>query len=583
MGLWRRKGEFATDNPQPDSPFSMSRPAPFSRPTVQALAMALGGVVLAIGALMLPVNLGALPTALLREAGEGTPTVTAMGEDLLAREKLGPTALMLAAAEATEDSGTVSLREALTRASDSQPELVPWGGWDPFLEPLFDQADVQGRSQSTPVLAFFVTGEARRSLAGFLANSRSAGVRAMLELRTIDRTQQFVPAARPGGQALDATILLAALLYQGDHLSDSLQREVRTLAEQAANGNNLAAIEPFFLNLLSLGKRLDWTQLTELTRLVDSTQTVHEFAHLARLAPEDLAIIYAAAVAADSADDVAAYLIRFGRQGLADLRFALSQGRGAVRQVLARQVPVSYESGPTLSGVAAIGLLHPRWLLGVKYLGMLLGAFLVFRGVDRLFAARTAAGALPHLSSGMLAVLSAAIIIAATEPFLLKAAPPSEFRFSMAMPVLADITDPTSIELTKPTTNMDASTLLTIGLFLALQVAMYIICLMKIGEISRREVPPLVKLKLMENEENLFDGGLYVGIGGTATALVFQVLDLIQPNLLAAYSSNLFGITCVALVKIRHVRPYKCKLILEGQDALIAAQKTVEEKPTATA
>ena len=38
-----------------------------------------------------------------------------------------------------------------------------------------------------------------------------------------------------------------------------------------------------------------------------------------------------------------------------------------------------------------------------------------------------------------------------------------------------------------------------------------------------------------------------------------------EPDLLAAYSSNLFGITCVALVKIRHVRPYKRQLILDGQ------------------
>lgn len=174
----------------------------------------------------------------------------------------------------------------------------------------------------------------------------------------------------------------------------------------------------------------------------------------------------------------------------------------------------------------------------------------------------------PHLSSGVLAVLSAALIVVATEPFLLQAAPPSEFKFSMAIPVLADLTDPESIKLTQPTSAMDTSTLLTIGLFASLQVAMYLICLLKIGEINRRELPPLVKLKLMENEENLFDGGLYVGIGGTATALVFQVLGLIDPNLLAAYSSNLFGIVCVALVKIRHVRPYKCKLILEGQDAL---------------
>lgn len=76
------------------------------------------------------------------------------------------------------------------------------------------------------------------------------------------------------------------------------------------------------------------------------------------------------------------------------------------------------------------------------------------------------------------------------------------------------------------------------------------------------------KLRLMENEENLFDGGLYLGIAGTATALVLQVLGVIDANLLAAYSSNLFGIVCVALVKIRHVRPYKRKLIVESLGAV---------------
>ncbi len=112
---------------------------------------------------------------------------------------------------------------------------------------------------------------------------------------------------------------------------------------------------------------------------------------------------------------------------------------------------------------------------------------------------------------------------------------------------------------------MPTSTLLTIGIFAALQIAVYLACLLKIREVSRQQVSPLVKLRLMENEENLFDSGLYVGIGGTAAALVLQVLKVIDPDLLAAYSSNLFGITCVALVKIRHVRPYKRMLILEGQ------------------
>ena len=50
--------------------------------------------------------------------------------------------------------------------------------------------------------------------------------------------------------------------------------------------------------------------------------------------------------------------------------------------------------------------------------------------------------------------------------------------------------------------------------------------------------------------------------------MVLQVLGLIEANLLAAYSSNLMGIIGVALVKIRHVRPYKRTLILEGSNAL---------------
>jgi hypothetical protein len=112
---------------------------------------------------------------------------------------------------------------------------------------------------------------------------------------------------------------------------------------------------------------------------------------------------------------------------------------------------------------------------------------------------------------------------------------------------------------------METSTLVSIAFFAALQVVMYFICLRKIADIEGEEMPPLLKLRLMENEENLFDSGLYVGMMGTAAALVLQVLGVIEPNLLAAYSSNLFGIICVAIVKIRHVRGYRRRLILQAQ------------------
>jgi len=169
-------------------------------------------------------------------------------------------------------------------------------------------------------------------------------------------------------------------------------------------------------------------------------------------------------------------------------------------------------------------------------------------------------------------VLSAGMLILATEPFLLKTAPPSEFHLKLTIPVLSNLSDPSSLTRTDHTFNMDTSTLLSIGFFALLQVGMYLLCLAKMREIDLQQIPSLLKLRLLENEENLFDGGLYIGIAGTATALVLQVMKLIEPNLLAAYSSNLFGIICVALVKIRHVRPVKRRLILESQAAEAARQ-----------
>lgn len=549
--------------------------APSNRPALlPAFAWLFAGVAALAAAWLIPVNFGAVTPALLAAAGRGTTGVAAYGEQLLDAEKPGPASLVLATARAVEDPGAAALSERLAREAARQPELIPWGGWDPFLDPLFKRSENTGRTDSTPVLTFFITADARNALRGFLGSSRSQGVQAVLATRAIDRMAHFVPAGRPGGQSLDAVILLAALLYQGEHFSAPLQRELRTLAETATAQGDLGALELFYLDLLSLGQRLDWTQLGELLRRTDSTKTVGEFAHLGRVDPEQLPLIYTAALFSDSADRVAAYLLRFGRTGLDDVRLALGHGRGATVQLLSRQVPVNHTSGPALGAVAEIGLLHPRGTLAAKYLGFLLGAFLVFRGLERRLFAPTDLVRLPRFSAGGLSLLTAALLILGTEPFLLKADPISEYQIKLVVPVLASIADTTSAQPTPTTVSMDTSTLISIAFFAALQVGMYFICLLKISEVARQPVPPLVKLKLMENEENLFDGGLYIGIGGTATALVLQVLGVIEPNLLAAYSSNLFGITCVALVKIRHVRPFKHKLILESQataSAVIAA------------
>ncbi|MFZ5495153.1 MAG: hypothetical protein ACOZE5_07420 [Verrucomicrobiota bacterium] len=544
-------------------------PAPGPRSVLWQLWLVLGLGLLVVAGL-LPVNVKSLNPALLRAAGRDTVTVARFGRDLLQLDKPGPAALVLAAARKVGDPGAGELAAALEAYARRHRDMMPWGGWDVALEPLL-AARAEGSAESQPVLNFMVTHQARENLRRYLSVSRLPGVQTLLKTAEVGSTQRFVPASRPGGQPLDAVILLSAYLWQTEHLSAGVQREVRVLAEAAVTSGHMGELEDFYLDLLTLGKRLNWVQLSELLRTTGSLGTVGQFAHLARVAPEHLPVIYAAALLTKSADGVAGYLIAFGQPGAEHLRLALSHGEGAVKQLVLRQAPVTAGTGAEFEFAAAFVLRHPELALLAKYAAFLGGVFLLLRAVDlRLFLAveKTLRSAFPRMGSGLVATILTFIFFVFSEPFLLKAAPLSDYRIRLSIPVIAANAPPAPApEPSTTATTMDISTILSITAFAALQLGMYVICLLKISEIARQEIPVATKLKLMDNEENLFDGGLYIGIAGTATALVLQVLGLIEANLLAAYSSNLFGIVCVALVKIRHVRPYKRQLIVESQQA----------------
>lgn len=544
-----------------------SASSPVLRPPLWWGWLVLGAGLLVV-AWILPVNLQSLNPALLREAGRGTPSVAAFGRELLDLDKPGPAALVLEAARMVGDPGAGALGVVVEDFARKHPDMMPWGGWDVALEPLLAGRREDGSKPSTPVLSFMVTQAARDNLRRYLAVSRLPAVQTLLKTAQVPGTKRFVAATRPGGQPLDAVVLLTAYLWQTEHLAPSLQREVRGLAENAVAAGDLGPLEDFYLDVLTLGKRLNWIQFSELLRTATSVGTVAQFAHLTRVAPEHLPVIYTAALMTKSADGVARYLIAQGRPGAEDLRLALGFGRGAIEQLIQRQVPLVHRAGLEFEFGAAFVLRHPELALLGKYAAFLLGIFLVLRAVDlRLFGSIESAlrWAFPRMGSGMLAAILTFIFFMLSEPFLLKAVASTDYAVRLVVPVLGQ-----SVPAAVPSTNtatMETSTLLSIAIFALLQVAMYVLCLFKISEIDRQAVPAALKLDLIANEENLFDGGLYIGIAGTATALVLQVLGLIEANLLAAYSSNLFGIVCVALVKIRHVRPYKRKLILEARPA----------------
>ena len=108
----------------------MSAPAAVPRTSFAAFALVTVGLVLVFAAWSLPANLKSVSPALLRAAGAGTPTLGAFGRDLVDLEKLGPAALVLAAARATDDPRAPALATAIDDYAARQPALVAWGGWD---------------------------------------------------------------------------------------------------------------------------------------------------------------------------------------------------------------------------------------------------------------------------------------------------------------------------------------------------------------------------------------------------------------------------------------------------------------------
>jgi hypothetical protein len=205
----------------------------------------------------------------------------------------------------------------------------------------------------------------------------------------------------------------------------------------------------------------------------------------------------------------------------------------------------------------------------------LLGGLLLFLGAERITALRRI-----ELSRGVTtaaravgATLICLFLIVINEPYLALGSEPSGFELRLVMPVLGAAT---AESMPAKSAIIDAPTILSISFFFLLQALVFLICMLKLRDIESKPVSPQIKLRLAENEENLFDSGLYVGIAGTCIALVLQVMGIIQANLLAAYSSNLFGILGVAFVKIRHVRPFKQRLILLAEESAQRAAAMVQ-------
>lgn len=508
--------------------------------------------------------------AVIRAAGRGTPGVVDYAL-AAANQQRAPLAVRLNdAAIAVGLPNTNEVAAVLAAGSGNRatsPEYRFLGGPDAAVAALLPPLSHPPEGQRISALDVFLPSAHRSTLRTNLGLSRSPGVQVLLATLALP-TQQFVPVNQPGGQPFEAVVLLTATLYERERFPATFAQELRSLSDQAMTDPTAARrLEEFYLNLLSLARRLDWTSLAELTRNIPSFPAFEQFATAVRVRPNDFALLYAGALMSGDAAATGRHLTAYGNTGQQGLTEALRAGAGGVRMLTREGLPVrtglwspDFLANAVLQYPIAWGLGRSELFFVAAALAVLsLGAFAAAGVPESEPVPRT--GFVPL---ALTVVVLGGFLVFASEPLPGRRQPPPTPRFLLNYNAL---TKPSGVANSiHPLKNiMEPTTLITVLIFGAIQLVVYVICVRKIIEISRLPDPPSVRLRLLENEENLFDSGLYVGIGGTAAALVMQVLQMVEANLLAAYSSNLMGIICVAMVKIGHVRKARRTLILESQ------------------
>ena len=518
------------------------------------------GTAACVLAAWIPVRFHAIEQRLLLSAGQGTLPLTECAASLLNSEHLGAgLRLALLAKSLSLPESNIVLQSARTILS-SRRDLSYLGTRDTRLELILGTSGIafeKGPSDPPPILNLLLSEPVRIRLQDNFRANPSPGVQSLLETLSLPPLPPLLPARQPGGQPLEASILLTAHLLDTGAFSPSLAGEIKAATHASLEENSLRPLQPALLAMISLARRYEYDSLLQLLQTVQSLPALNWIAEQIRSPSEPADLFLAASIWAGPADRLPRLPLS-AQTPWKNLSDALVAGKGSVELLLQRQAPVIHLFSPFPTQWAPYFLRWEKSLLVLRCLLFLAGAWLLVDGVWRLIPdlSMTEPGPwkpVPRLAQTLLLALFMASIL---EPSFFHPRALPRYRLSLA--------DPSSSPKIQPRSKnaMDFTNLITLAVFFGLQITVYRICLRRIRQIEEGPGDANLKLKLLENEDNLFDAGLYVGIGGTATALVLQVVGIIQPSLLAAYSSNLFGITCVALVKIFHVRTLKQRLLL---------------------
>ena len=537
------------------------------------LICAVFGLALLAGGLLVPLHLRAVDAGVLEQAGRNGPALLEQGRTLAREQRLGAAQMLVQAARLEAFPGWDRLDQMIATQVRQNPSALTWGN-DTAVKNLFPD------TTAAPVTDFIVRQANRDATLSALSRSSLFTVQTLLRSRSLTKTVLLPPSKSASGQAFDTAIGICGLLSESGHLTASLDSQISTLAAQANHGDGSRPLEEALMDFLSLGERFNWDQLVAFVAQIPDTGTLHQLAGQARNAGTQLPVLFAAVELSGKPDAVAKYLAKFSQTGLKDLGAGLAYGGGGVGELAQRgqrfyrpdwerRVTASESIANLFYRAADYGFQKPQLAMAAKWLAYLLSGFLL---AASMHFARPNVSALErplqvrgfHLFRELLFSLGFLfVVLLLSEPFLAQETQKGAFSFRL-VPLTTSGMVPAGIAGIQQTI-MNPIILITMLLFFVLQALLYTMCLVKLAEIRRQQVPPRMKLKLLENEDHLFDAGLYLGFVGTIVSLIIASMGLVRFSLMAAYSSTSFGIIFVVIFKIFHLRPTRRKLLLQAE------------------
>lgn len=551
---------------------------------LKTVVLLLIAIALAAAALLVPAHLRSIDrTVLEMSANSGEAVDTVLNETILSAHT-GPALRIIDATKIADDRAN-GYRQQIEALVAQRPTLVLSGGPDRSLEDYLEQSKptLPSGIEPLPLLPQLLPRSERAALSAMLAQSSNANVAALLDARDLPGLVRLHPASHAAGAPYDAGILTLALLIEGGHFSPALSQQIGRTAQQAKLGTPAAvrALEDFAVATLSLGRQLDHRSLADLAADTQGLGDWGEMATLFRARPTHIDALYASLRFEAVSSQVFTYLAEHPEQGLDDLQTALTYGPLATRTLLSTNLPI-YR--PITLAAFLLDYLEPyrpvqfveltqqnrQTALALKA-GMLAVAGFFFalamgaawRG--SLKEVTPVGYALPSIFARnfFLSLVVGLTVWILFEPDILK----SQNTETDSGPRIEFVVADTLQSLKEPVKAMqelNQVTLLVLALFFIAQLVIYCFCLVKIKEIAKQKLSANMKLKLLDNEENLFDFGLYVGLGGTVLSLILVAVGIVEASLMAAYASTLFGILFVALLKVLNLRPYRRHLIIEA-------------------